>query len=144
MSSFCCCCCCFFCYCAWIVCALCCTAVQFLGFFWGGRGLAVSCFEYKHLHGFCLHVCVSWAEHNNPITYTCILWEEMAHCFLLYLTNHHPFHTSCQSGLLAPPSGLLIDRAPPPFARRSPVKGTLDMPGAVASGYDQDYYYTQC
>lgn len=68
--------------------------------------------------------------------------EQRKHRFLLYLTNHHPFHASRQPRrLLAPPPG---PRAPSPFARRSPAPGTLDMPGAVASGYDQDYYYTQC
>ncbi|XP_053492024.1 FERM domain-containing protein 4B isoform X2 [Ictalurus furcatus] len=47
----------------------------------------------------------------------------------------------CQPHHLASPPG---PRAPSPFARRSPAPGSLDMPGAVASGYDQDYYYTQC
>ncbi|XP_049335421.1 FERM domain-containing protein 4B isoform X1 [Astyanax mexicanus] len=57
----------------------------------------------------------------------------------------HPAHSSRDPRLLAPAPGLLTDRAPPPgFARRGPAPGPLDMPGAVASGYDQDYYFTQC
>ncbi|KAI4878233.1 hypothetical protein NFI96_016272 [Prochilodus magdalenae] len=56
----------------------------------------------------------------------------------------HPAHSSRDPRLLAPPLGPLMDRAPPEFARRSPAPGPLSVPGAVAGGYDQDYYYTQC
>ncbi|XP_072541006.1 FERM domain-containing protein 4B isoform X2 [Salminus brasiliensis] len=56
----------------------------------------------------------------------------------------HPAHSSHGPRLLAPPPRLPTDRAPPEFARRSPAPGPLDMPGAVASGYDQDFYFTQC
>ncbi|XP_076870154.1 FERM domain-containing protein 4B isoform X2 [Brachyhypopomus gauderio] len=62
-----------------------------------------------------------------------------------YGTAHHsqPSHSSRDPCLLAPRPGPLVDRAPPAFAR-SPAPGPLDMPGAGASGYDQDYYFTQC
>ncbi|XP_016146486.1 FERM domain-containing protein 4B-like [Sinocyclocheilus grahami] len=68
-----------------------------------------------------------------------------------YNTVHYsqPLHSSPDPHLLAPPPDPLMDRYPPEYGwmtpgRRSPLPVPLEVPGAVASGYDPEYFYTHC
>ncbi|XP_050969029.1 FERM domain-containing protein 4B isoform X3 [Labeo rohita] len=66
-----------------------------------------------------------------------------------YNTVHYsqPLHSSPDPHLLAPPPDPLMDAYPPEYGwmtpgRRSPLPVPLEVPGAVASGYDPEYFYT--
>ncbi|XP_026069241.1 FERM domain-containing protein 4B-like isoform X2 [Carassius auratus] len=66
-----------------------------------------------------------------------------------YNTVHYsqPLHSSPDPHLLAPHPHPLMDRYPPENGwmtpgRRSPLPAPLEVPGAVASGYDPEYIYT--
>ncbi|XP_060775216.1 FERM domain-containing protein 4B isoform X3 [Neoarius graeffei] len=85
----------------------------------------------------------NWRDHLSVglSEYSMGLHPPHAYSYNSVHQSHLPQSRRQPRRLLAPPPG---PRAPSPFARRSPAPGTLDMPGAVASGYDQDYYYTQC
>ncbi|XP_016374473.1 FERM domain-containing protein 4B-like [Sinocyclocheilus rhinocerous] len=68
-----------------------------------------------------------------------------------YNTVHYsqPLHSSPDPHLLALPPDPVMDRYPPVYrwmtpGRRSPLPAPLEVPGAVASGYDPEYFYTNC
>uniref|UniRef100_A0A8C1ITH6 FERM domain containing 4Ba n=1 Tax=Cyprinus carpio TaxID=7962 RepID=A0A8C1ITH6_CYPCA len=68
-----------------------------------------------------------------------------------YNTVHYsqPLHSSPDPHLLAPHPHPLMDRYPPEYGwltpgRRSPLPAPIEVPGAVASGYDPEYIYTHC
>lgn len=69
---------------------------------------------------------------------------------MVRLTAAYPSsQTSPDPHLLAPPPDPLMDRYPPEYGwmtpgRRSPLPVPLEVPGAVASGYDPEYFYTHC
>ncbi|XP_051753269.1 FERM domain-containing protein 4B isoform X2 [Ctenopharyngodon idella] len=86
---------------------------------------------------------MAMSEYEMPLTHH--------HQSYGYNTVHHshPLHSSPDPHLLAPPPDPLMDRHPPEYGwmtpgRRSPLPVPLEVPGAVASGYDPEYFYTHC
>ncbi|XP_056316345.1 FERM domain-containing protein 4B isoform X2 [Danio aesculapii] len=90
--------------------------------------------------------------HGRPVTAMSEYEMPLAHHQSYgYNTVHHshPLHSSPDPRLLAPPPDPLLDRFPPDYGwmtpgRRSPLPVPLEVPGAVASGYDPDYFYSDC
>ncbi|XP_067316285.1 FERM domain-containing protein 4B isoform X3 [Pseudorasbora parva] len=91
--------------------------------------------------------------HGRPVTAMSEYDMPLAHHHQSYGYNtvhqSHPLHSSPDTHLLAPPPDPLMDRYPPEYGwmtpgRRSPLPVPLEVPGAVASGYDPEYFYTDC
>lgn len=86
---------------------------------------------------------MAMSEYEMPLTHQ--------HQSYGYNTVHHshPLHSSPDPHLLATPPDPLMDRYPPEYGwmtpgRRSPLPVPLEVPGAVASGYDPEYFYSHC